>query len=133
MAVSRFGVSLEKELLDALDQYVEENHFANRSQAIRQLINRNIAEKKWQCDKTVAGSVTLVYATSRHDIQNQISDFLQTYTTEVLSSQRFLLNDSQTMEIIAIKGIAHRLTELADRLITIKGMQHGKLSMSRAD
>ncbi|TDO03357.1 nickel-responsive transcriptional regulator NikR [Sunxiuqinia elliptica] len=133
MAVSRFGVSLEKELLDALDQYVEENHFANRSQAIRQLINRNIAEKKWQCDNTVAGSVTLVYATSRHDIQNQISDFLQTYTTEVLSSQRFLLNDSQTMEIIAIKGIAHRLTELADRLITIKGMQHGKLSMSRAD
>ena len=133
MAVSRFGVSLEKELLDALDQYVEENHFANRSQAIRQLINRNIAEKKWQCDNTVAGSVTLVYATSRHDIQNQISDFLQTYTTEVLSSQRFLLNDSQTMEIIASKGIAHRLTELADRLITIKGMQHGKLSMSRAD
>ncbi|MHA7111740.1 nickel-responsive transcriptional regulator NikR [Sunxiuqinia elliptica] len=133
MAVSRFGVSLEKELLDALDQYVEENHFANRSQAIRQLINRNIAEKKWQCDNTVAGSITLVYATSRHDIQNQISDFLQTYTTEVLSSQRFLLNDSQTMEIIAIKGIAHRLTELADRLITIKGMQHGKLSMSRAD
>lgn len=133
MAVSRFGVSLEKELLDALDQYVEENHFANRSQAIRQLINRNIAEKKWQCDNTVAGSVTLVYATYRHDIQNQISDFLQTYTTEVLSSQRFLLNDSQTMEIIAIKGIAHRLTELADRLITIKGMQHGKLSMSRAD
>lgn len=133
MTVSRFGVSLEKELLDALDQYVEENHFANRSQAIRQLINRNIAEKKWQCDNTVAGSVTLVYATSRHDIQNQISDFLQTYTTEVLSSQRFLLNDSQTMEIIAIKGIAHRLTELADRLITIKGMQHGKLSMSRAN
>lgn len=133
MAVSRFGVSLEKELLDALDQYVEENRFANRSQAIRQLINRNIAERKWQCDNTVAGSVTLVYATSRHDIQNQISDFLQTYTTEVLSSQRFLLNDSQTMEIIAIKGIAHRLTELADRLITIKGMRHGKLSMSRAD
>jgi CopG family nickel-responsive transcriptional regulator len=29
--------------------------------------------------------------------------------------------------------VASRLTELADKLISIKGIQHGKLAMSRAD
>jgi CopG family nickel-responsive transcriptional regulator len=133
MTVSRFGVSLEKDLLDALDQYARENQFANRSQAIRQLISRNIVEKKWQCNNYVAGSVTLVYDPNRREILNQLADVLENYHQEILSTQRLILDKSKHMEIVAIKGVASRLTELADKLITIKGMQHGKLTMSRAD
>jgi len=50
MSLFRFGVSLETELLEALDNYVVENNFPNRSWAIRQLIERNLVEKKWQCN-----------------------------------------------------------------------------------
>jgi len=60
MTVSRIGVSLEKDLLDALDEYVKANHFSNRSQAIRHLVNKNTIEQKWQCNNYVAGSVTLL-------------------------------------------------------------------------
>ena len=133
MTVSRFGVSLEKDLLDALDEYVKENHFSNRSQAIRQLINKNIVERKWQCNHYVAGSVTLVYDPNRREILNQLADIQEAYHQEVLSTQRVILEKSIHMEIVAIKGVASRLTELADRLISIKGMQHGKLTMSRID
>ena len=49
MSLKRFGVSLEDNLLESLDQYVNENGFANRSQAIRFLIEKNVAERKWQC------------------------------------------------------------------------------------
>ena len=48
MGVSRFGVSLEEELLTALDQYVTENNFSNRSQAIRYLIEKNLVETKME-------------------------------------------------------------------------------------
>jgi CopG family nickel-responsive transcriptional regulator len=133
MTVSRFGVSLEKDLLDALDEYVIENHFSNRSQAIRQLISRNVVERKWQCNNYVAGSVTLVYDPHRRDILNLLADIQETYHQEILSSQRVILEKSKHMEIFAVKGVASRLTELADQLISIKGIQHGKLTMSRAD
>lgn len=43
MSLKRFGVSLEDNLLESLDQYVNENGFANRSQAIRFLIDLNSA------------------------------------------------------------------------------------------
>lgn len=46
MPLKRFGVSLEDNLLESLDQYVSENGFANRSQAIRFLVEKNVAEKK---------------------------------------------------------------------------------------
>ncbi len=133
MAVERIGVSLEKNLLDALDGYVNDNHFSNRSQAIRHMINKNTVEQKWQCNNLVAGSVTLLYDPSRREIQNQIADIQIDYHNEILSTQRIILTQSKHMEIIAIKGIASRLTELADKLISIKGMQNGKLTMSRAD
>lgn len=133
MTVSRIGVSLEKDLLDALDEYVQLNHFSNRSQAIRHLINKNTMEQKWQCNNTVAGSVTLLYDPNRREIQNQIADIQVEYNQEIISTQRIILDKSKHMEIIAIKGIASRLTALADKLITIKGMQNGKLTMSRAD
>lgn len=133
MSVARFGVSLEQELLEALDKYVDDNHFANRSQAIRQLINKNLVEKKWQCNNLVAGSVTLVYDHHKREIFNCINDILHEYNSVVLSTQRFLLNKEYSLEIVAVKGIAKTLTELADKLKAVKGIQHGKLTMSRAD
>lgn len=133
MSVIRFGISIEESLLDALDTYVNENHFTNRSQAIRQLINKNVVERKWQCNNLVAGSITLVYSTQKKEILNQITDLLTRYNNEILSSQRVLLENNTFLEIIAVKGIASRLTELSDKLINLKGIQHGKLTMSRAD
>lgn len=56
MPVTRFGVSLEEEFLAELYQYVSENSFANQSQAIRYLI-----EKNWKFDNLVAGSIVMVY------------------------------------------------------------------------
>ena len=57
MALKRFGVSLEDELLEQLDALVKEDGYANRSQAIRFLIEKNLAEKKWQCNHIVAGTI----------------------------------------------------------------------------
>jgi len=133
MAVTRFGVSLEHELLEALDKYVLENNFPNRSQAIRQLIERNLVEKKWQCNNQVAGAITLVYDQNKREIGNKIADIQHAYFKEILAVQHYHLSRDICMEIIAVKGLAYRLTKLSDQLISLKGMMHGKLVMTRSD
>ena len=133
MSVSRFGVSLEGELLEALDNYVKENNFPNRSRAIRQLIERNLVEKKWQCNHQVAGAIMLVYDHHTRDLGKKITDIQHDYFKEILAVQHFHLSHETCMEIVAVKGQAHRLTELSDRLIALKGIRHGKLVMTRSD
>jgi len=59
MSLARFGVSLEEDILNALDNFVIENNLPNRSQAIRHLIEKNIAEKKWLCNHVVAGAIVI--------------------------------------------------------------------------
>ena len=130
MAVSRFGVSLENELLKALDEYVILNHFPNRSQAIRQLIERHLVEKKWQCDNIVAGTVILIYDHGKRDLANQLTRIRQEYFQEILSSQQFYFSSETCFEVIALKGKSRRLTELSDKLISLKGVCHGKLVMT---
>jgi CopG family nickel-responsive transcriptional regulator len=132
MPVIRFGVSLEKELLEALDNYASENQFTNRSQAIRNLINNNIVTSKWQCNNIVAGSITLVYDHHKRDLLTNLTNVQHDYHNVILSSQHFHLEKDICMVIIAVKGQAAILTILADKLIAIKGIQHGKLTMSRA-
>lgn len=133
MSVVRFGVSFEKEVLDALDEYVNENKFSNRSQALRQLVNKHIVEKKWLCNNFVAGAVTLVYDHHKREIAYHLGDIQREYKEEILSIQRFTLNDNHSMEVIALNGVSVRLTELSERLIAEKGVQHGKLIMTRVD
>jgi len=132
MGVERFGVSLEKELLTELDNFVKENRFPNRSQAIRHLIEKNMVETKWQCNNEVAGAVILMYDHHKRDISNISNSIQHDYHDVILSSQHVHLNHDPCLETIAVKGKAIRLTELSDKLIALKGVKHGKLVMTRA-
>jgi CopG family transcriptional regulator, nickel-responsive regulator len=133
MPVSRFGVSLESDLLTALDEYVSANKFPNRSQGIRHLIEKNLVESKWKCNHIVAGGIVLTYEFNKNDIQTKLVEIQKAYTDVILSVQYFYISSDKILEIIAVKGTSYKLTELSDSLISIKGIEHGKLIMSKAE
>jgi CopG family transcriptional regulator, nickel-responsive regulator len=133
MSLARFGVSLDEEVLKALDEFVVENKLPNRSQAIRHLVEKNLVEKKWHCNQIVAGAIVLLYDHHKGDVTIKSNDIQHLYFDTVLSSLHFHLSHDNCLEIVAVKGTANRLTELSDQLIGIKGIIHGKLVMSRVE
>ena len=133
MALKRFGVSLEDHLLADLEQYVKQNGFTNRSQAIRFLIEKNVTEQKWLCNHIVAGTIVLMYDQGKHEISSKIESIEQEAQQLILSSTHYYINKNFCLHTVTVMGEAYRLTELSDRLNAIKGIKHGKLVMSRAD
>ena len=133
MSVKRFGVSLEEGLLSELDKIVEEQSFANRSQAIRHMIRKNMVEKQWSTNKLVAGAIMLVYDHHKRDLQKRSTDLQHDYHDLILSVQHVHLDHHNCIETIIIKGKAEELTRLADALIAIKGIKYGKLVMSSVE
>jgi CopG family transcriptional regulator, nickel-responsive regulator len=111
---------------------VSDNQFANRSQAIRHLIEKNLTEEKWKCDNIVAGAVVLVFNNQKREILKRSSEIQFEYNDVILSVQGFYLNEINYLEIIAVKGPSKRLTEVSEKLIGIKGIEHGKLVMTKA-
>jgi len=133
MALARFGVSLDEDILKALDEFVIENNLPNRSQAIRHLVEENLVVKKWQCNNIVAGAIIMLFDHHKGDVTTKSNDIQHQYFDVILSSQHFHLSHTSCLEIIAVKGSANKLTELSDKLIGIKGIIHGKLVMSRTE
>mgnify|MGYP000983006635 CR=1 FL=1 len=131
MNVVRFGVSVEKEISDILDNYIRENHFPNRSQAIRHLIQKSEVEKQWKGNEVVGGTLTLVYDHHRRELQDKLTRIQHDFHDVILCSQHIHLDHDNCMEIIAMKGNALVLKDVANQLKAIKGIVHGELSMTK--
>lgn len=130
MNVVRFGVSVEKEVLDLLDKYIEDNKFPNRSQAIRHLIKNVEVQNQWDSDEIVGGSITLSFDHHRRELLDKITEIQHNFHNVILCSQHIHLDHDLCMEIIALKGNASVLKDLAKQLNAVKGIIHGDLSIT---
>jgi len=126
----RFGISLEKALIEKFDCYIKERNYSNRSEAFRDLIRQELIKKEWQDGDDVAGAITLVYDHHRKDLLNKITDIQHNYQKEIISTQHVHLDHDNCLEIIAVRGKSSEVRRLADTLKSIKGVKHGTLSMS---
>jgi CopG family nickel-responsive transcriptional regulator len=129
-ALARFGVSLEKVLLDKFDRYIRERNYSNRSEALRDMIRQELIKKEWSEGEYVAGAITLIYDHHRKDLLNRITDIQHDYQKMIISTQHVHLDHDNCLEIVAVRGNPGEVQKLADRLKAIKGVKHGTLSMS---
>jgi len=131
MSVVRFSVSLGQDVMQKLDDYVRDNKLPNRSQAIRSLVEQYSVEHKWICGNEVAGAIVIVYDHHKRNIDHELNEVQHDFHDLILCSQHIHLSHETCLETIMVKGEASELTALADRIISIKGIHHGKLVMTR--
>jgi CopG family nickel-responsive transcriptional regulator len=126
----RFGVSLEKSLLDRFDALIRERQYTNRSEALRDLIRRELVQREWREGGEVAGAITLIYDHHQRDVISKVTDTQHGFQGVIISTQHIHLDHHNCLEIIAARGKAEEVQRLADALISIKGVRHATLSMS---
>jgi CopG family nickel-responsive transcriptional regulator len=128
--VFRFGVSLDKDLLDKFDRLIRDKNYSNRSEAFRDLIRRELVKKEWREGKEVAGAITLIYDHHKRELLNKITDTQHDFQKLIISTQHIHLDHNNCLEIIAVKGSPKEAQKLLDTLTSIKSVKHGTLSMS---
>ncbi len=128
--IIRFGVSLEKELLEKFDILIKEKKYPNRSEAIRDLIRENLVKKEWVEGKEVAGAITLVFDHHKRDLVNILTDIQHDFHQLIISSQHIHLDHDNCLEIIVVRGTPTEVRELADKLRATKGVKYGSLSIA---
>lgn len=128
--VVRFGVSLEKELLDKFDRLIKEKKYSNRSEAIRDLIRENLVKREWVEGKEVAGAITLVFDHNKRDLVNILTDIQHDFYQIIISSQHIHLDHSNCLEIIVVRGKPTEVRELANKLKSNRGVKYGALSIA---
>ena len=126
----RFGVSLDSELLRKFDQLIREKNYSNRSEAFRDLIRQELVAKEWEAGGEVAGAITLIYDHHHRELLNKITDLQHDSQHVIISTQHVHLDNSNCLEIVAVRGKPEDVKRLAEMLRSIKGIKHCTLSMS---
>jgi CopG family nickel-responsive transcriptional regulator len=128
MGIVRFGVSIDEELLSRFDEEIVRRGYANRSEAIRDLIRERLVREEWRAGQEVVGVITLVYDHHVRELESKITDIQHDHHSKVLSAMHIHLDHDNCLEIIAVKGEGAEIAELAAKLIGLKGVRHGRLT-----
>jgi len=124
----RFGVSMDGRLLARFDQLIAEKGYANRSEAIRDLIRDELVEQSWEeDDEETVGTITLVYNHEVRDLSEKLIDFQHQVHGAVISSLHVHLDKHNCLEVLVVRGKGREIRKVADRLIGTRGVKHGKL------
>ncbi len=131
--IVRFSVSLEDDLLEQFDRYCAEQHFATRSEAVRQLIRDKLTAHAWESDsQDVAGTLTLVYDHHRQQLRDHLTALQHDHMELVISTLHAHLTHDLCLEVIVLRGPAAKLQEIAAKLQGLKGILKGELVMAAA-
>jgi CopG family nickel-responsive transcriptional regulator len=128
--LTRFGVSIDEHLLDQFDRLIAEKGYANRSEALRDLIRERLIEEDWASNAEVVGTITLVYDHHVRELAERLTNLQHHHHRNVLSSLHVHLDTDNCLEVIVVRGPANEAKDLAAHLIGARGVKHGKLAMS---
>lgn len=126
----RFAVSLNDGLLSDFDRLRGRQNYASRSEAIRDLIRDHLVEQGWDDKRAAMGTVTLVYNHHVRDLTEKLISIQHEHHHVVLSTMHVHLDHDNCLEVLVVKGKGRQIRALADRLISAKGVKHGKLTIT---
>lgn len=123
----RFGVSLPKGLLDRFDTANEKKGYANRSEAIRDLIRRSLVDSEWEESATeTAAAVVLVYDHHKHGVSEHLTGVQHAHYHNIVSTMHAHLDHDNCMEVILLRGPASDVRTLGDALVSMKHVKLGR-------
>ncbi|RKQ63986.1 CopG family transcriptional regulator [Thermovibrio guaymasensis] len=123
----RFAVSIDEKLFTKFEELIEKRGYVSRSEAVRDLIRAALIEEDLKEDKFAFGTITLVYDHHQKELTERITDIEHSYLNNIISTMHIHIDHHHCLEVIAVKGKVGELKELSDRLLTLKGVKHGKL------
>lgn len=126
----RFGISIEPQLLIRFDNLISQKGYSNRSEAIRDLIRETLVQQEFYSDVPVIGTITILYDHNIPNITHKITHFQHQYNRLIISTLHIHLPNDNCMEVIALKGSGNQMKQFSDALIGMKGVKHGKLTVT---
>jgi len=131
--VTRIGISLEPELLEKFDAYIEEHGYTNRSEAVRDMIREALAMEDWSKDEgKVVGTITLIYDHDAHHVVDKLTRLQHKHHDNVYTTTHVHLDEHMCLEVIVVQGNAKDIKALADAIKATKGVKHAQLARTSA-
>lgn len=128
--LARFGVSLDEDLLAEFDRLIERRSYTNRSEAIRDLIRDSLVGQEWNENRDTVATITFVYDHHVPDLPRKLTHIQHDVQAHILAGMHVHLDHDHCLEVLVARGKGAAIRKVADALLSVKGVKHGKLTMT---
>jgi CopG family nickel-responsive transcriptional regulator len=129
--ITRFGTSIDTDLLRKFDELISRRRYISRSEAIRDLIRERLVQEECENEATeVLGTVSLVYDHTTRELSDLLTRMQHQYYKSIVSSIHVHINEHYCLEVLIMRGNAKEIKNMAEYLIGARGVKHGKISLT---
>jgi CopG family nickel-responsive transcriptional regulator len=128
MELVRFGVAMERDLLEELDRIVEARG-STRSEILRDLARAEIDREGASVDADAVGTLTFVYDHHVRDLTERLTEIQHRLGARVRSSMHVHLSENHCLEVIVLHGHADELRKVANQILATRGVKRGGLEL----
>ncbi len=127
----RVGVAIDSDLLEAFDALIAQRGYANRSEAVRDLIRAELNQTKIESpSQPVVGALAMVYDHHVRLLAEKLTQAQHEHHDAIVSTLHVHLDHDHCLEIVVLRGPREEVQTIADRLISTKGVLQGRLTLA---
>lgn len=121
---TKFGVSLEEELLTEFDRYIEVKNLPNRSEALGYLVKRELNRVDFAENEHSQGfaSVTICFDHHKSDIGDQLTGIQHDFLDVIKCSQHLHVNHDLCAEVILCLGAKDRILDFYKQICSVRSL-----------
>ncbi|MCK9608088.1 MAG: nickel-responsive transcriptional regulator NikR [Methylomonas sp.] len=129
--MERFTISLSDELAADFDQWIDARGYKNRSEAVRDLLRKEIETKRLDQDQTIHSVATLSYVYNHHE--RNLAERLTAHQHEahdlVVSTMHVHLDHDDCLETLFLRGFTQQIRNFAEKITAETGVRHSALNL----
>jgi CopG family nickel-responsive transcriptional regulator len=127
----RFGVSMEEDLLHQFDHLITHKGYTNRSEAVRDIVRNKLVEESVEIvHGSVFGALVFIYDHHKRELEKKLSSLQHEHFHNIISTSHVHVDHDHCLEVVLLKGEANVLKSVAEKLLSFKGVKHGKLTLT---
>ncbi len=133
--MDRVTVSLDDDLLGQFDAYIHRTGYANRSEAVRDLIRAKLEIDRLERDHApdCVACVSYVYDHQERELSRRITQAHHAHHHLTHSTLHVHLDHDTCLEVTVLKGHTDAVRAFANTLMAERGVRHGRLHLVPAD
>jgi CopG family transcriptional regulator, nickel-responsive regulator len=125
--LTRTGVSIEEDLLEKFDRRIAARGYKNRSEALRDLIRDSLVSDEIDRNRPVVATLSMIYDHHSPNLSDKLNEIQHHSHGNVLAATHVHLDADNCLEVVIMKGRSGEIQHLADHMLAMRGVKHGKL------
>jgi CopG family nickel-responsive transcriptional regulator len=119
---------MESDLLEEFDALVVRRGHENRSEALRDLVRKELTAESWDRGGTSVATITLVFDHHVRELTERLTEIQHDHSANIVSTLHVHLDHSRCLEVIVARGPARTIKAMADRLMGARGVLTGNVT-----